>query len=75
MTEAEKYNGPSLIIAYAPCINHGIDMSHSQNEEKLAVEAGYWPLYRFNPELTKEGKKPFQLDSKEPTRVPQELRD
>ena len=75
MTEAEKYNGPSLIIAYAPCINHGIDMSHSQNEEKLAVEAGYWPLYRFNPELRKEGKNPFQLDSKEPTRDPQELLD
>ena len=75
MTEAEKYNGPSLIIAYAPCINHGIDMAHSQNEEKLAVEAGYWPLYRFNPDLRKEGKNPFQLDSKEPTRDPQELLD
>ena len=75
MTEAEKYNGPSLIIAYAPCINHGIDMAHSQNEEKLAVEAGCWPLYRFNPELRKEGKNPFQLDSKEPTRDPQELLD
>ena len=75
MTEAEKYNGPSLIIAYAPCINHGINMSHSQNEEKLAVEAGYWPLYRFNPDLRKEGKNPFQLDSKEPTKDPQELLD
>jgi len=50
-------------------------MAHSQNEEKLAVEAGYWPLYRFNPELRKEGKNPFQLDSKEPTRDPQELLD
>ena len=50
-------------------------MSHSQNEEKLAVEAGYWPLYRFNPDLRKEGKNPFQLDSKKPTRDPQELRD
>jgi pyruvate-ferredoxin/flavodoxin oxidoreductase len=67
ITEAERYNGPSLIIAYAPCINHGIDMSRSQHQEKLAVEAGYWPLYRFNPDLAKEGKNPFTLDSKEPT--------
>jgi len=50
-------------------------MSHSQNEEKLAVEAGYWSLYRFNPDLRKEGKNPFQLDSKEPTKDPQELLD
>ncbi|HPS28851.1 MAG TPA: pyruvate:ferredoxin (flavodoxin) oxidoreductase, partial [bacterium] len=73
MLEAEAYDGPSIIIAYAPCINHGIDMSHSQNEEKLAVETGYWPLYRFNPDLKKEGKNPFQLDSKEPTKDPQEI--
>jgi len=65
--EAESYHGPSLIIAYAPCINHGINMSRSQNEEKLAVEAGYWPLYRFDPRLKEEGKNPFTLDSKEPT--------
>jgi pyruvate-ferredoxin/flavodoxin oxidoreductase len=65
--EAESYRGPSLIIAYAPCINHGINMSRSQNEEKLAVEAGYWPLYRFDPRLKEEGKNPFTLDSKEPT--------
>ena len=65
--EAEKYKGPSLIIAYAPCINHGINMSKSQNEGKLAVEAGYWPLYRFNPDLSLEGKNPFTLESKEPT--------
>ncbi|HBF36482.1 MAG TPA: pyruvate:ferredoxin (flavodoxin) oxidoreductase, partial [Firmicutes bacterium] len=65
--EAEKYKGPSLIIAYAPCINHGINMSHSQNEAKAAVEAGYWPLYRFNPDLTLENKNPFTLESKEPT--------
>jgi len=65
--EAERYKGPSLIIAYAPCINHGINMSKSQNEGKLAVESGYWPLYRFNPELTLEGKNPFILESKEPT--------
>ncbi len=67
MNEAEKYNGPSLIIAYAPCINHGINMGLSQFEEKKAVEAGYWPLYRYNPALKEEGKNPFTLDSKEPT--------
>jgi pyruvate-ferredoxin/flavodoxin oxidoreductase len=65
--EAEAYPGPSLIIAYSPCINHGIDMSKSQAEEKLAVETGYWVLYRYNPLLAREGKNPFQLDSKEPT--------
>ncbi|MBQ7091168.1 MAG: pyruvate:ferredoxin (flavodoxin) oxidoreductase, partial [Clostridia bacterium] len=64
ITEAEAYNGPSLIIAYAPCINHGINMSKSQEEAKKAVEAGYWPLYRYNPDLAKEGKNPFILDSK-----------
>jgi pyruvate-ferredoxin/flavodoxin oxidoreductase len=67
LTEAEAYHGPSLVIAYAPCINHGINMSKSQAEEKLAVEAGYWHMYRFNPELKKEGKNPFTLDSKAPT--------
>ncbi len=68
LREAEEYPGPSLIIAYAPCINHGLraGMSKSQNEEKRAVEAGYWHLYRYNPLLEKEGKNPFQLDSKEP---------
>jgi len=64
--EAEAYNGPSIIIAYAPCINHGIDMAFTQQEEKKAVDSGYWMLYRFNPELKKEGKNPFILDSKEP---------
>ena len=67
MKEAEAYNGPSLIIAYAPCINHGINMSRSLQEGKKAVEAGYWPLYRYNPELALDGKNPFILDSKEPT--------
>jgi pyruvate-ferredoxin/flavodoxin oxidoreductase len=67
VTEAEAYPGPSIIIAYATCINHGIDMSHSQMEQKRAVESGYWPLYRFNPALADEGKNPFMLDSKEPT--------
>ena len=67
--EAENYPGPSLIIAYAPCISHGIKtgMGTSILEERKAVEAGYWHLYRFNPDLRKEGKNPFILDSKEPT--------
>ncbi len=66
--EAEAYPGPSLIIAYSPCINHGLKygMSKTQEEEKLAVEAGYWHLYRYNPMLEKEGKNPFTLDSKDP---------
>jgi pyruvate-ferredoxin/flavodoxin oxidoreductase len=66
--EAEAYDGPSLILAYSPCINHGIKrgMGKTQEETKLAVECGYWPLYRFNPDLKDEGKNPFVLDSKEP---------
>lgn len=64
--EAESYPGPSLIIAYSPCINHGIDMSQTQQEEKLAVDSGYWILYRYNPLLAKEGKNPLILDSREP---------
>ena len=66
--EAEAYDGPSLIIAYAPCINHGLKagMGLSQREEKLAVECGYWHLYRYNPLLEEAGKNPFSLDSKEP---------
>ncbi len=69
IAEAEAYPGPSLIIAYAPCINHGIKggMKSAQAEEKRAVEAGYWHLFRFNPALKAEGKNPFILDSKEPT--------
>jgi pyruvate-ferredoxin/flavodoxin oxidoreductase len=68
LREAESYPGPSLIICYAPCINHGIKkgMGKTQEEEKLAVESGYWPLYRYNPRLVKEGKNPLQLDYKEP---------
>ncbi|MEJ2595756.1 MAG: pyruvate:ferredoxin (flavodoxin) oxidoreductase [bacterium] len=68
LKEAEAYPGPSLIIAYAPCIAHGLrkTMAKAQAEEKLAVESGYWTLYRYNPMLEKEGKNPFQLDSKEP---------
>ncbi len=66
--EAEAYDGPSLVICYAPCINHGLKagMGLSQKEEKLAVECGYWHLYRFNPALEGTGKNPFTLDSKEP---------
>ena len=75
--EAEAYNGPSLIICYAPCINHGIKkgMGVSIEEEKKAVEAGYWHLYRFNPELREEGKNPFVLDSKAPTMPYREFLD
>ena len=68
--EAEAYNGPSLVIAYAPCINHGIrqGMGVSIAEEKKAVDTGYWHLYRYNPTLKDEGKNPFSLDSKAPTK-------
>ncbi|MEN8117650.1 MAG: pyruvate:ferredoxin (flavodoxin) oxidoreductase [Bacteroidota bacterium] len=68
LKEAEAYPGPSLIIAYSPCINHGLraSMGRTQEEEKKAVEAGYWSLFRYNPLLEDEGKNPFQLDSKEP---------
>ncbi len=68
LVEAEKYQGPSLIIAYAPCINHGLKggMAGAQTEIKRAVDAGYWHMYRFNPELKAQGKNPFILDSKEP---------
>lgn len=68
-TEAEKYPGPSLIIAYAPCINHGIKggLAGAQTEEKKAVTSGYWHLFRYNPQLKAEGKNPFILDSKAPT--------
>ncbi len=69
LVEAESYPGPSLVIAYAPCINHGIKggMKNSQTEEKRAVTAGYWHLFRFDPRRAEEGKNPFQLDSKAPT--------
>lgn len=68
LREAEAYPGPSVIIAYSPCISHGLrnGMGFTQLQTKNAVEAGYWHLYRYNPLLEKEGKNPFQLDSKEP---------
>jgi len=69
IAEAEAYPGPSLIIGYSPCINHGLKagMGNSQLEAKKAVESGYWAMYRFNPTLKDQGKNPFSLDSKEPT--------
>ena len=73
VSEAEAYHGPSLIIAYAPCINHGIDMSNPQQIIKEAVDCGYWQLYRYNPALAEEGKNPFIMDSKEPTGSYQEF--
>ncbi len=68
LTEAEAYEGPSLVMAYSPCINHGIKigMGKTQHEMKKAVECGYWPLYRFNPDLKKQGKNPLTIDSKDP---------
>lgn len=64
--EAESYDGPSIIIAYSHCINQGIDMMKGMNQQKIAVESGVWPLYRYDPRLKGQGKNPFQLDSKEP---------
>lgn len=65
--EAAAYDGPSIIICYAPCINHGIKMPFNQAEQKKAVAAGYWNLFRYNPALIEQGKNPFSLDSKAPT--------
>jgi pyruvate-ferredoxin/flavodoxin oxidoreductase len=73
MREAEAYDGPSIIIAYAPCINHRFDLAYTQDEEKLVVETGYWLLYRYNPELKEEGKNPLILDSKEPKKDVEEI--
>ena len=64
--EAEAHPGPSLIIAYSQCIAHGIDMAKGMHQQKLAVDSGYWPLYRYNPRLVEENKNPFQLDSSDP---------
>jgi pyruvate-ferredoxin/flavodoxin oxidoreductase len=65
--EAEAYNGPSLILAYSPCINHGYDLKNGLTQQKLAVNSGAWPLYRYNPALAAEGKNPLIIDSKEPS--------
>ena len=64
--EAESYPGPSLIIAYSHCIAHGINMARGNNQQKLAVQSGYWPLIRYDPRLANEGKNPLQLDSRAP---------
>jgi len=66
LIEAEKYDGPSLIIAYSHCIAHGINMKYGLKQQKLAVDSGYWPLFRFNPDAAKRGENPFRLDSKAP---------
>jgi pyruvate-ferredoxin/flavodoxin oxidoreductase len=65
--EADAYDGPSLIIAYSHCIEHGYDLVHGLEQQKLAVQSGFWPLYRFNPNLAEEAKNPLTLDSKAPT--------
>lgn len=65
--EAENYDGPAIVIAYSHCIAHGIDMQHGMQQQKLAVQSGYWPLYRYNPDRTAEGLNPLQLDSEKPS--------
>jgi len=65
--EAEAYDGPSLIVAFAHCVAHGYDLMYGMDQQKLAVQAGYWPLFRYNPELVKQGKNPLQLDSRAPS--------
>jgi pyruvate-ferredoxin/flavodoxin oxidoreductase len=65
--EAEAWDGPSLIIAYSHCIAHGYDLKHGLDQQKLAVQTGYWPMFRYNPALAVQGKNPFQLDSKAPS--------
>jgi pyruvate-ferredoxin/flavodoxin oxidoreductase len=64
--EAEAYDGPSLIIAYSHCIAHGINMTKGLEQQKLAVDTGYWPLYRYNPEMALHGENPLKIESKEP---------
>lgn len=65
--EAEKYQGPSLIIAYSPCIAHGINMVNSQEQSEMATKSGHWLMYRYNPDLVLQGKNPLVLDCKEPS--------
>jgi len=65
--EAEAYDGPSLIVAFAHCVAHGYDLMYGMDQQKLAVQSGYWPLFRYNPELVKQGKNPLQLDSRPPS--------
>jgi pyruvate-ferredoxin/flavodoxin oxidoreductase len=75
MVEAEAYNGPSIIIAYSPCIAHGIEMKDSQAHGKTASDTGYWPLYRFNPDMIEQGKDPFTWESKPATKDFSEMTD
>ncbi len=72
--EAESYDGPSIIIAYSHCIAHGYDLINGMEQQKAAVNSGYWPLFRYNPTLVAEGKNPFQLDSRPATIRPEGLR-
>ncbi|HWR50182.1 MAG TPA: hypothetical protein VN428_03690, partial [Bryobacteraceae bacterium] len=65
--EAEAYDGPSLLICYSHCIAHGYDLIHGLDQQKAAVQTGYWPLMRYNPDLIKQGKNPLQLDSRAPS--------
>ena len=65
--EAEAYDGPSLVIAYSHCIAHGYDMRKGLEQQKLEVQSGHWPLYRYNPDLAAEGKSPLIIDSKDPS--------
>ena len=67
LLEAESYNGPSLIIAYSHCIAHGYDMAKGLEQQKLAVQSGYWPMYRYDPRLVQQGQNPLVIESKEPT--------
>jgi len=67
LLEAESYDGPSLVIAYSPCIAHGYDMSKSLEQTKLAVQSGHWPMYRYDPRLAKQGENPLIIESKEPS--------
>ncbi|MCB0102750.1 MAG: pyruvate:ferredoxin (flavodoxin) oxidoreductase, partial [Anaerolineales bacterium] len=67
LLEAESYNGPSLVIAYSPCIAHGYDMARSLDQAKLAVQSGHWPMFRYDPRLAIEGKNPLVIESKEPS--------
>jgi len=75
MKEAEAYDGPSIILAYSPCINHRFDLAHTQDEEELVVDTGYWLLYRYNPEKKEEGENPLTLDSREPKEDVEKLLD
>jgi pyruvate-ferredoxin/flavodoxin oxidoreductase len=67
LLEAESYDGPSLVIAYSPCIAHGYDMARSLDQTKLAVQSGHWPMYRYDPRLAEKGQNPLVIESKEPS--------